>query len=87
MKDVQISALVSEETRKLLDRYAKARGVKKAFVIESALLHHLHTVELLPPDIITPPRMVVTRESGEKILEQLEQDTEPTDEMKSLFDD
>lgn len=36
----QISANVSPETRDLLERYVRARGLKKGFVIEQALLHH-----------------------------------------------
>ncbi|HUU01088.1 MAG TPA: hypothetical protein VM425_06610 [Myxococcota bacterium] len=87
MEAVQISAYVSMETRKLLDEYVRERGVKKAFVIESALLHHLMAMQELPPDVIVPPRLVVTRESGEKILAAVENPPEPTDAIKALFDD
>ena len=87
MKQIQISAIVSEETRKALDRYARAQGLKKGFVIEEALLHHLQAMKALPPDVIIPPRLVVSRQSGEEILERLEQPTEPTEAMHSLFDD
>ena len=87
MKEVQLSAYVSEETRKLLDRYVRERGVKKAFVIESALLHHLRALQELPADVIIPPRLVVSRQSGQEIMESLENPPEATDSMKALFDD
>jgi len=83
----QISAYISEETKNLLERYVRARGVKKAFLVESALLHHLQALEKLPADVIIPPRLVVSRKSGEAILEQLEKPVKPTDSMKEVFED
>lgn len=56
-------------------------------LVESALLHHLQALEKLPTDVIIPPRLVVSRKSGEAILEQLERPVEPTDSMKELFED
>ena len=82
----QISAYISEETKDLVERYVRARGVKKAFLVESALLHHLQALDELPADVIIPPRLVVNRKSGEAILEQLEKPAEPTDAMKALFE-
>ncbi|MDI6687473.1 MAG: hypothetical protein QME06_04545 [Desulfobacterales bacterium] len=83
----QISAYISAESKDLVERYVRARGVKKGFLVESALLHHLQALEELPADVIIPPRLVVSRESGEAILEQLEKPSEPTDAMKALFKD
>ncbi len=83
----QISAYISEETKNLVERYVRAHGVKKGFLVESALLHHLQVLEKLPADIIIPPRLVVSRKSGETILEQLEKPVEPTDSMTKLFED
>ncbi len=37
----QISAMISSETKDRLERYARAHGLKKGFLIESALLHHI----------------------------------------------
>jgi hypothetical protein len=39
----------------------------------------------LPADVIIPPRLVVSLESGEAILEQLGKPAEPTDAMKALI--
>lgn len=85
MKQVQISALVSSETRDLLDRQARARGMKKGAVIESALLLYLKTLQELPAEIILPPRLVLTRESGDRILRLVQEPGQPTPEMEALF--
>ena len=37
----QISAFISDTTSSELDRYTEARGLKKGYVIEQALRHHL----------------------------------------------
>ena len=71
MNVTQISANISPETRDRLERYVRARGLKKGFVIEQALLHHLQALNELPEDAQVPPRLVVTAESGERLLERL----------------
>lgn len=81
----QMSAFISAETKKLVERYTEAHGVKKAALIESALLHHLQALRELPQDIIIPPRLVVTRKSGERLLERLARPRGPTPAMKALF--
>ena len=83
----QISAYISKETKDLVEQFVQARGVKKGFLVESALLHHLKALEELPADVIIPPRLVVSRESGETVLEELEKPAELTDAMKALFED
>jgi hypothetical protein len=82
---IQISAFVSVGTKRRLERYVEAHGAKKAAVVESALLHHLQALEELPADIVIPPRLVVSRESFEEILERVENPVEPTAAMKVLF--
>ena len=64
----QISAMVSEETRALLDEAAEAHGLKKGHVIEQALLHHLHALRELPSDVIIPSRLALTRTSGREVV-------------------
>ncbi len=44
MSNPQISAHISEETKKRAEAYVNAYGVKKGFFIESALLHHLQAL-------------------------------------------
>lgn len=81
----QISAFVSGETRSRLERYVAAHGMKKAAVIERALLHHLQALEELPADIILPPRLLLGPEGFDRVVERLEGPGEPTPAMKALF--
>lgn len=81
----QISAFVSDETRKRLDKYVRSHGMKKAAVVERALLHHLQALEELPADIVIPPRLLLGPEGFQRVVEQLEEAREPTPAMKALF--
>ncbi len=40
----QISAHISPETKKLVEEYIQAKGVKEVILIETALLHHLQAL-------------------------------------------
>jgi uncharacterized protein (DUF1778 family) len=81
-----MSAFVSDSTKELIERYAEAHGVKKAYLVEEALLHHLQALKELPADVIIPPRVVVDRQSGERLIELLEGPAKPTKAMRELFD-
>jgi len=83
----QISANISVETKERMEQYARAHGVKKSHLIETALLHHLSALDEIPADILIPPVLELSRESGEKVLERLENPPAPTAAMKALFDD
>jgi len=85
-KSTQISALVSETTRELLERHVRATGVKKGHLVEQALRHHLRALQELPADIIIHPRLVVTCKSGEAILREMETGT-PTGALRNLMRD
>jgi hypothetical protein len=84
VRETQISAVVSSETRDLLERHARATGVKKGHLIETALRHHLQALEALPVDVVVNPRLVVTRRSGEKILSRI-RSPRPTKALKKLM--
>jgi predicted DNA-binding protein len=87
MKTTQISARVTLETKQRLERYVRATGVTRAHLIEQALLHHLQALEDLPADIIVPARVVLTRESAERVRDLISHPPAPTEAMKRLFDD
>ena len=70
-REAQISAVIPATTRDLLERHVRATGMKKGRLIESALRHHLLALQELPADIIVHPKIVVTRASGERILERM----------------
>ena len=82
---MQISAEISQGTKQLLERYSRAHGVKKQFLIESALLHHIQALEELPASVIVPPRLVVSAASGRKLAELVGKRQEPTIELVELM--
>ena len=84
-RSTQISASVSKETKKLLDAYTRKRGVKKSFVIEQALRHHLLAAEEIPEEFIVPPVMRVKIEGLRAIVAQLEAKDAPTPAMLELM--
>jgi hypothetical protein len=83
-KETQISALVSEATKELLERYVRATGVKKGHLVEQALRHHLQALQELPVDVIIHPKLVVTRKSGDAILKELAK-SKPTKALRTLL--
>jgi hypothetical protein len=85
-KESQISAVISQTTRDLLDRHVRATGVKKGHLIEQALRHHLQALNELPSDVIIHPKLVVTRRSGKAILKELESG-KPTKALRNLMRD
>ncbi len=85
-KETQISAVVSHATKELLERHVRATGVKKGYLVEQALRHHLQALQALPADVIVHPKLVVTRKSGEAILKEIEK-AKPTEALRALLRD
>ncbi|MBI5499125.1 MAG: hypothetical protein HY907_02710 [Deltaproteobacteria bacterium] len=85
-RETQISALISGETRDLMERYVRRTGIKKGHLVEQALLHHLRALEDLPAEYIIHPRLVVSRKDGEAMLRQAES-AEPTTGLRELLRD
>jgi hypothetical protein len=84
---VQISAFVSAETKAQLEAYVREHGVKRSYLIERALQHHLAALDAIPTDVVIPPVVVVSKASGAKLAERVANPPPPTDAMKALFDD
>lgn len=82
---MQISAEISPGTKQLLERYSRAHGVKKQFLIESALLHHIQALEEIPANIIIPPRLIVSAASGRKIAQLVSKRQAPTSDLVELM--
>jgi len=85
-KEKQISAIVSGATLELLERYVRASGVKKGYLVEQALQHYLVALEHLPADVIVKPRLVVTSRSGKRVLAQA-RSGKPTPALRDLLRD
>ncbi len=84
-RTVQLSAVVSEETRALLDAAAEAGGLKKGHLIEEAVLHHLHALRELPSDVIVPARLVLDAPSAQEVAERVVAPRDPTEAMRALM--
>jgi hypothetical protein len=85
-KETQISAVVSETTKELLERHVRATGVKKGHLVEQALRHHLQALQELPADVIVHPKLVLTRKSGEALLKEVEK-AKPDQPLRDLLRD
>ena len=85
MADTQISAYISAATRQQVERYAEAHGVKKGYLVEEALLHHLQALRELPADIVIPPRLTVTSESFETVTQHIKKPRKPTKALRDLM--
>ncbi|MGB5201656.1 MAG: ribbon-helix-helix protein, CopG family [Sedimenticolaceae bacterium] len=81
----QVSAYISEETKAEIEAYVKRRGVKKAYLIEEALQHHLQALREIPEDLVIPSRLVLTRQAMTEIAERMSREGEPTEGLKALL--
>jgi len=83
----QISAYISQETRTEMEAYVKRHGVKKGYLIEEALQHHLQALREIPEDLIVPAQLVLTAEPMAEIAARLTREEPPTEALKALFRD
>ncbi len=85
-KKTQISAHISEGTKSKLDHISQTRGMRKAFVMEQALLYHLRALEELPEEAFLPPRLVLSQNSFGQLIEFIGNPPLPTKTMQELMD-
>ena len=85
MADTQISAFISEATKQQVERYAEAHGVKKGYLVEEALLHHLKALRELPADIVIPPRLTVSAKSFDAVAALVKKPRKPTKALRDLM--
>ncbi len=81
----QVSSYISEETKAQMEAYVRSHGVKKAYLIEEALKHHLQALREIPEDLIIPSRWVLTNEAMAQIAEHIASEKQPTEALRSLF--
>ncbi|MEZ4361919.1 MAG: hypothetical protein R3B48_17140 [Kofleriaceae bacterium] len=86
LQSTQISAYISDSTSSELETYVEARGLKKGYVIEQALRHHLRALRDLPADVIVPPQVVVSAETAERLVDRIRKPRTPTPAMRALFE-
>ena len=83
----QVSAYISEETKAQIEAYTRSHGIKKAWLIEEALQHHLLALREIPEDLIIPSRLVLTKEAITQIERRLAAEDQPAEALKALFRD
>ena len=86
MKDCQISAVISQSTEELMERHVRATGVKQGHLVEQALRHYLQALQEFPAEVIVHPKLVVTRESGASLLQEVER-AKPSEALRDLLRD
>jgi hypothetical protein len=85
-KETQISAVISDSTRELMDKHVRQTGVKKGHLIEQALLHHLQALDSLPAEYVIHPRLVVARATADAMLSD-DASGAPTPALRALMRD
>jgi len=85
MAETQISTYISGSTKEELERYAESHGVKKGYLVEQALLHHLQALRELPADIVIPPRLTLTSKSFERVTKLIKKPRKPTKALRDLL--
>jgi hypothetical protein len=80
-----MSVPISKETKELLEQQVKSTGVKKGYLIESALRYHLRALHELPAHVFVPARLVLTRQSFEQVIDRLQSPGEPSGELLDLM--
>lgn len=84
---MQISPVVSDETQRLLDSTVQKRGLKKGFLIETALRHYLVALNTIPGEFIVPPVLSLSTEGWKALTKALEDAGEPASALKKLMQD
>ena len=82
--NTQVSAYISQETKKLFEEFSNKTGQKKGFIIEQALLYYINANYELPSDIILPSSISVSKEVYKKSILA---DKEPTEALVKLMNE
>jgi hypothetical protein len=82
---IQISAYISAATKARLESLVKDQGLKKARIVEDALLHHLQALSELPNNVIISPRLVLSESSMQAVAKALESPPLPTEALQDLW--
>ncbi|CAA6809729.1 MAG: Unknown protein [uncultured Sulfurovum sp.] len=81
----QVSAYISNETKKSLESYSEMHGVKKGFLIENALNHYLQALEAIPEEFIISTNIVLSEDSFKEVINMIENPPEPTQALIDLM--
>ena len=68
-----------------MEKHVRATGIKKGHLVEQALRHHVQALQELPSDVIPHPKIVVSRRSGEAMVERIASPRRPSKELRKLM--
>jgi len=80
---VQISAYVKDDIKEKMEQYSSAHGLKKGFLIESAIEYYLQAMHEIPSSEIVPTSITVDSVSLDKIKQASLK--EPNNKLKDLL--
>jgi uncharacterized protein (DUF1778 family) len=86
-KNPQISAHVSQGVKTKLDKLSKVRGLRKAFILEQALVYHFRAMEEMPEEAFLPARIILPQKSFGDITESLKNPPPATKKMQELMNE
>ncbi|KIM12156.1 MAG: hypothetical protein KU38_04420 [Sulfurovum sp. FS08-3] len=81
----QVSGYISEETKANMEHYSSSYGIKKGFLIETALNHYLQVLKEIPEEFIVSTQIILSHDSFKEVASMLENPPEPTDALKELM--
>lgn len=81
----QISATISAATKAMLDRFTESRGLKKGYVVESALRMFMESRRELPDEAFVPTRLVLDDESFDRLADLIADAPPPSDALRELM--
>ncbi len=80
---VQISAYIQDDIKANMEKYSSSHGLKKAYLIESAIEYYLQALHEMPSSVMVPCSITIDDKSYEKI-KQLSL-KEPSDKLVELL--
>ena len=81
----QISAYISDELKSRLERYSRARGVKKGYIIEKALDRYLQAAQTVPESFVIENTIVLTPESYDRVEAMMTRPPAPNPSLKAMM--
>ena len=84
-KGIRISAVVSNTTKRMLDRNVQERGLDRDGLVEDALRQYLQALQELPEDAVIPSTLKLTRKSFEDVVREVESPGDPPPALTKLM--
>jgi hypothetical protein len=70
----------------MMEKQVRKTDIKKGYLSEQALLHHLQALNEIPQEYVVHPRIVLTRATAEEMLRRAE-NPDPAPALRDLLSD